>query len=180
MMSQWDIFLISNDYGKTHPLFGSSSRVHFKQVDPSSYQMFREMMQLIDCSVIDIQTAQYKPKMLVCSFLYLLIGREMKIFNNKEIVEEFPRSSLYLLDEGNEFNDLFRAFVEHVFGFSLPDILPTVQYCATYFCLNFSYEQPLIDEESDLESMSLEEYCSHQTYNSTMIKTAKHRNRSIC
>ncbi len=30
---------------------------------------------MIDCSVLDIQTAQYKPKMLVCSFMYLLIGR---------------------------------------------------------------------------------------------------------
>jgi len=37
--------------------------------------MFREMLQLIDCAVIDIQTAQYKPRMLVCSFIYLLIGR---------------------------------------------------------------------------------------------------------
>jgi hypothetical protein len=51
--------------------------------------------------VIDIQTAQYKPKMLICSFLYLLIGREMGIFKNKEIVEDFPCSSLYLLDENN-------------------------------------------------------------------------------
>jgi hypothetical protein len=39
--------------------------------------MFREVMQLIDCAVLDIQTAQYKPKMLVCSFMYLLIGREL-------------------------------------------------------------------------------------------------------
>lgn len=141
--------------------------------------MFREMMQLIDCSVLDIQTAQYKPKMLVCSFLYLLIGRELTFFKSKEIVEEFPCSSLYLLDEGNEFNELFRNFVESVFGFSLFEILPTVQYCATYFDLGFSYEKPVISEEEDLESMSLEEYCSYQTYNSGMIKTVKSRYRGI-
>lgn len=52
---------------------------------------------------------------------------------------EFPGSSLYLIDESSEFNDLFRSFVGHVFGFSLCDILPTVQYCATYFDLVFSY-----------------------------------------
>lgn len=91
------------------------------------------MMQLIDCSAIDIQTAQYSPKMLICSFLYLLIGREMSIFEAEEIVREFPCSSLYLLDEGSNFNDLFGCFVVQVFGFSLLDMLPTVQYCATYF-----------------------------------------------
>jgi hypothetical protein len=100
-MSQWDIFLNSHDYGKVHPLFNSKERVFFKQVDQKSYTMFRELMQLIDCSVIDIQTVQYKPRLLVCSFMYLLIGRELKIFNCKEIVEEFPCSSLYLLDESN-------------------------------------------------------------------------------
>ncbi len=83
MMSQWDIFISSNDYGKSHPLFVGHERVTFKQLDENSYKMFREMMQLIDCSVIDIQTAQYKPKMLVCSFMYLLLGRELGIFDAK-------------------------------------------------------------------------------------------------
>ena len=41
------------------------------------------MLQLIDCAILDIQTAQYKPKMLVCSFMYLLLGLEMAIFNTK-------------------------------------------------------------------------------------------------
>jgi hypothetical protein len=48
---------------------------------------------------------------------------------------DFPGSSLYLVEENPEYNDLFRSFLEHVFGFSLFDILPTVQYCATYFDL---------------------------------------------
>lgn len=76
-------------------------------------------MQLIDCSVIDIQTAQYKPRTLVCSFMYLLLGRELGIFKSREIVDEFPRSSLYLLDDDNSFNDLFHYFLKNVFGLSL-------------------------------------------------------------
>ena len=75
--------------------------VQFKQLDENSFRMFREMMQLVDCSLIDVHTVQYKPKMLVCSFMYLLIGREMGIFHNSDIVEEFPCSSLYLLDTDN-------------------------------------------------------------------------------
>jgi hypothetical protein len=106
--------------------------------------MFRQLMQMLDCSIIDIQTAQYKPKMLVCSFMYLLLGMELAIFNSAQIVKEFPGSSLYLLDDNSEFNDIFRAFVEQCFGFSLFEILPTVQYAATYFEMVLSYEKPMI------------------------------------
>jgi hypothetical protein len=38
---------------------------------------FREMMQLVDCSILDIQSFQYKPKLLVCSFMYLVIGKQL-------------------------------------------------------------------------------------------------------
>lgn len=118
-MSQWDIFLIDNDYAKAHSLLHTHPRIHFKQLDENSYRLFRELMQLIDCSVIDIQTAQYKPRTLVCSFMYLLLGRELGIFKSREIVDEFPRSSLYLLDDDNSFNDLFHYFLKNVFGLSL-------------------------------------------------------------
>jgi hypothetical protein len=69
--------------------------------------------------------------------------------------------------------------VEHIFGFTLFDILPVVQYAATYFELKIVEEKPIISEEEDLEVMSLEEYCSFQTYNSNMIKTVKTRNRGL-
>ena len=32
------------------------------------------MMQILDCAILDIQTVQYKPKVLVCSLLYLVLG----------------------------------------------------------------------------------------------------------
>ena len=32
------------------------------------------MMQYIDCSVLDVQTLQFAPKILVCSFMYLVLG----------------------------------------------------------------------------------------------------------
>lgn len=81
LMSQWDVF-VQEGPGQFHPLFRDRKPVTFKQLDEESYQLFRELMQLIDCSVIDIQTSQYKPKMLVCSFLYLLIGRVLKVFES--------------------------------------------------------------------------------------------------
>lgn len=47
-----------------------------------------------------------------------------------------------MLDHDNNFNDLFRSFVEFAFGILLFDLLPTVQYCATYFILPFVYNPP--------------------------------------
>ena len=76
-MAQWDLFL---DVSQSHPGLLPRGPVYFKHLEEESYRLFRDLMQLIDCSVVDIQTAQYKPKMLVCSFMYLLLGREMQIF----------------------------------------------------------------------------------------------------
>lgn len=59
---------------------------------------------------------------------------------------EFPRSSLYLFNEKNVFNDLFGSFLEFAFGIMLFDLLPTVQYCATYFILPFVYNPPEIND----------------------------------
>ncbi len=55
-------------------------------------------MQLLDCATLDIQTVQYQPKLLVCAFIYLVLGHGMGIFTQEEIWREFPTSSLYLLD----------------------------------------------------------------------------------
>lgn len=48
---------------------------YFKKIDNDSYKNYRQMMQLLDCAILDIQTVQYKPKILVISLLYLLLGK---------------------------------------------------------------------------------------------------------
>ena len=69
--------------------------------------------------------------------------------------------------------------MENVFGFELRDMLPSVQYCATYFELVFTYEKPMLEDGANLDVMVLEEYCSYQTYNSNMSRTVKKRKRDI-
>ena len=104
------------------------------------------MMQLVDCSFLDIQTLQYKTKLLVCAFMYLVMGKQMGVFKSKEIVQVFPRSSQYLLDEDNLYNCLFLDFLHESFGLTLIDLLPAVQYTATYFILPMTYEDPILPE----------------------------------
>ena len=32
-------------------------------------------MQMLDCAILDVQTLQFPPKILVCSFMYLVLGK---------------------------------------------------------------------------------------------------------
>ena len=68
-------------------------------------------MQILDCAILDIQTVQYKPKVLACSLLYLILGKKMGEFTMSKIIKDFPRTSVYFLEE-TEFNQLFSYFIE--------------------------------------------------------------------
>ena len=71
-MQQWDLFLDSSpmtDY------FSHHEAKYFKRIDEDSYKNYRQVMQILDCAILDIQTVQYKPKILVCSILYLILGK---------------------------------------------------------------------------------------------------------
>lgn len=102
-----------------HPCFEEKGKVYFKRLDQSSYRMFRQLMQFVDCVILDVQTAQYKPLLIVLSVMYLIIGSKVAGFQFDEIHQVFPRSSHYLLDRSNYFNDLFENFVGMSFGMTL-------------------------------------------------------------
>lgn len=40
-------------------------------------------MQYLDCSILDVQTLQFAPKTLVCSFIYLVLGNDLFIIKGK-------------------------------------------------------------------------------------------------
>lgn len=42
--------------------------------------MFRQLMQFVDCVILDIQTAQYKPLLIILSLMYLIIGTKVAGF----------------------------------------------------------------------------------------------------
>lgn len=116
--------------------------IQFKQPNEKSYARFREIMQLVDCSILDVQTLQYKSRALVASCMYMVLGKHFKQFTPEQIFEEFPKSSLYLLDEDYAFNDLFGDFLLYSFGFQLIDLLPSIQYASTYFKIQLNFDLP--------------------------------------
>ena len=85
-MVQWDQFIDLNSYAQTHDLFYQCDKVYFKKFDGGcSFKNYRIMMQLLDCAALDIQTVQYKQKLLVCAFMYLVLGRACNEFKTKDI-----------------------------------------------------------------------------------------------
>lgn len=93
---------------------------------------------------LEVKTWSYENKSLVLAMIYLIMGKNMKIFTKQDIIMEMPYTSAYLLDDSSLFNDLFGGFIESTVGFPLIDLLPIIQYCATYFILPISYDKPLI------------------------------------
>lgn len=143
-MNQWDLYVERSEYAQSHPLVLSqgSELIQFKQSNQKSYARFREMMQLMDCAVLDAQTLQYKPRALIASIMYVLLGKYFKQFSAQQIFEEFPRNSSYLLDKTSAFNDLFGNFLTYSFGFELTDLLPSIQYISTYIKLPLILDLP--------------------------------------
>lgn len=109
-MQQWDRYIDEIDYAVNHPCFEGKEKTYFKKLDQSSYRMFRQLMQFIDCVIMDVQTAQYKPLLIVLSLIYLIVGVKVAGFKNDEIHQLFPRVSNYLVNR-SYFNDLFENFV---------------------------------------------------------------------
>jgi hypothetical protein len=154
-MTQWDNFLEESSYARNHPILKNQKiQARFRLPCEQSYSLYRELMQLIDTSILDVQTLQYKQRALIAAFLYVLLGKEYRQFSVDKIVEEFPYSSLYLLDESFAFNDLYSHFMNQYFGMSLLDLLPTIQYVSTYFSLPVNINLPVaakIDKENVLQ-----------------------------
>lgn len=82
---QWDIYIEQNVYAKNHSLFTTKTPPFFKKYDKDSLRLFRELMQYIDCALLHIHTVQYKPKLLACAFIYLVLGADLDIFNKLQI-----------------------------------------------------------------------------------------------
>lgn len=72
LMQQWDLFLDSSP--NIEGFFAGQQLPYFKRVDEESYKNYRQVMQVLDCSMLDIQTVQYRPKILASSVLYLILG----------------------------------------------------------------------------------------------------------
>lgn len=167
-MMQWDTFIEKSEFARTHCLITSTALTPvFKKPHSESYSLYRAYMELIDCAVLDVQSLAYNVRALVAALAYVLLGKQFGQFTDEQIAHEFPASSHYLLDTGFAFNNLYAHFLESYSGLPLCGILPTIQYCSTYFALPLHVELPVaakVDRKNVLEG-HFEEFLAYQTHN---------------
>lgn len=146
-LSQWDLYIEKSPYALSHPLIlslGKEAIIQFRQPNEDSYLLFREIMQYLDCITLDVEHLQYNKRTLVASLIYLIVGKSYKQFGLKQIAEEFPSSSMFLLNKQNLYNNFFSNFLEFIVGFQMEELLPSVQYVAPFFKLPLVFELPRV------------------------------------
>lgn len=53
-MNQWDIYATTNEYALTHPIIHNNPELTFKSSNENAYSRFREVLQIMDLIVLDI------------------------------------------------------------------------------------------------------------------------------
>lgn len=148
-MNQWDLF-VESEAAKNFKI----SIKQFKIPNEESYLMFREFMQILDNILLDSQTLQYKPRVLIASLMYLILGKTFREFTLEQIIQEFPFTSNYLISNKIKFNLVFSSFLSFCFGYEIFELLPTIQYASLFFGLTVVNNLPIavkLNKENVLE-----------------------------
>lgn len=143
-MQQWDLFF--EEFLNQNKALSAEERqrytIFFKNSTEESYKNFREMIQILDLVLLDVETLQYNQRTIVASALYLMVGKHQQQFDLHTIVNDFSRSSMFLCHDLEDFNEFFSDFMVKQFDLELNDLFPTIQYIAPYFAVEISYEMP--------------------------------------
>lgn len=99
-------------------------------------------MQLLDCVMLDIETLKYKPRALILSFIYLIIGKSYQQFSIKQICEEMSKCNIHLLSREFLYNDLFSNFLDCSLGAELTELIPYIQFASKFFSLKLNFDLP--------------------------------------
>ena len=144
LMVQWDLYFEHSDFAKNHPVKKKFSHISsfFKQPNEESYALFREVMQLVDCVILDVDSLQYRPRAIILSILYLVLGKNYQQFDEAQIISQMPLCNSEVLSREYIFNDLFANFIFCCLGTELSELLPYIQYCSKFFGLVLNFDLP--------------------------------------
>lgn len=144
-MQKWDPFLENILYSDSANVLKKSGKnpIYFKKPHEQSYGSFRELIQILDVLLLDIETLQYNQRAIIASLMYLMIGKHYQQFDLSTVVNEFSRSSAFLSKELLPYNSFFSQFLKIYFELEMEDLFSTIQYVAPYFAVKISFETPI-------------------------------------
>jgi len=174
-MNQWDIYISTNEYAMSHEVIQRTPDLTFKTSNETAYARFREVMQIVDLVVLDYSHLQYKPRGLIASILFIILGIHVGEFDIQRIWNEFPYTSSGFLNPNSMFNMLFMDFIFLSFGFQLHDLAPTIQYVSTFMSIPFNYDMPIYAQNKNALEGHFEEFLSYQTHHPLALEFIKRR-----
>ena len=118
---------------------------------------------------------KYRPRGIVASILYLIIGMHIKEFTILMIWQEFVVSSNRFLNYFIDYNWLFNDFLYLSFGFQIHDLAPTIQYVWSFMSIPFNYDLPLSAQNKNCLEGNFEEFLSYQTHHPLALEFTKSR-----
>ncbi|KAL4439130.1 hypothetical protein ABPG74_008905 [Tetrahymena malaccensis] len=178
-MSQWDIFIQTSEKAQNSKLIlklyeSNSCFVQFRQATSQSYELFREYMQIMDFSILDVQTLQIKATQLHCSIMYLVLGKAHGIYTIEDIQNRVAEGFIFT-KQTQEFNDIYNEFASVSFGISIQNIIPCIQYISKFFILPVNNSLPfIISEMKEPLQGNYEDFLQYQTHNKNQIEKIKH------
>lgn len=103
-----------------------------------SYYNYRMLCQYVDFSIMDICTLRYQPRLISLAFIYIILLIRLNLYDKDLVASKFPTSSQFLLEKSS-FNEFFSDFLRDSFSQQLEDLLPMIQYCATFVILHLNF-----------------------------------------
>lgn len=106
----------------------------FKTADQDAYGRYRELMQVIDAAVLDVDTLQYSHRIVATAAMYMVLGQHCGA--KKGLIHG------NLLAEPSPFNNAFGSFLHKCFDIEPAQIQPAIQYLGHFTSLPFVYAPP--------------------------------------
>jgi len=136
-MTWWDKFVKT-----TFPslnLMNEGNELYFKQPVAEAFLNFREVTQILDLLLLNVETLQYDASTLAASLIYLVVGKAMGIFSKSDLIKK----SRYLQSQDlQRFNEVFELFLKQYNGPELENVLSLTEYVRPFFavdsCTEFS------------------------------------------
>eukprot|EP00825_Cyclidium_porcatum_P010911 TRINITY_DN15575_c0_g1_i1.p1 TRINITY_DN15575_c0_g1~~TRINITY_DN15575_c0_g1_i1.p1 ORF type:complete len:153 (-),score=20.94 TRINITY_DN15575_c0_g1_i1:247-705(-) len=147
--------------------------IFYKKKDTEkSYSRYLEFANLVDACVLDIESLNYDPKMLILSILYIISGMYMKTFTFYQVKQEFIQKPQVILDD-SPYNQIFAKFLQY-FNLTTTRLLQCIQFVSQVISIS-QYPNNILDNLilNSKKMANREELSSYQNYNPSNIENLK-------
>lgn len=129
-------------------LFSNNKNViYFKKPNEEAYFIYRQITQMIDLIVLDINYLSFSLREIIAACLFIVIGENLNTFDSSG--ELSSMNYLLKVTKNNYFAELFTEFLNQSFGFNMQSIYLAIIFASKFMKFKFSTELPLIAQTDE-------------------------------